>query len=427
VLIDLAAIAIGDRLRFESYKEEDLAELAQSIEWMGQLQPIVIEENGGGYKLVAGYNRLQAVARLHSEHRVIPGVASGQIKAEVSGALSPETSLIIEFEENIRRKDLSHLEKARYIRKFHDLFSSKSSKWTAEMTAATLKLSKASISYYLNIEAAVQSNPEVAKATTLRSAVKRMKTVEQLERKRREVAFKATLGDVGVQRARDSLVLADAVDWIVSVTSGSVDLVNFDPPWGEDVSRKSAENWDSFDDTSETSYALLNALLPQLYRVLKPDSYCIFWYRQWAYAEMLERVQLAGFDVKFTRTPCIWYKPDKVSDQMRFPEKQLIDAYETFLLLRKGDPVFNEREIQNVFVEPRVARSQLIHPTEKPLALMERLIKLCCVPGAVVLDPCAGSAAALHAAWNIHRKPLGCELNEKFYSAAMARLSEAMK
>ncbi len=428
MLINIADISIGDRLRFESYSADDLAELAQSIEWMGQLQPIVVEPNGhGGYKLTAGFNRLTAITRLHSEGKTIPGVPPTQIKAEILGELSPETSLIIEFEENIRRKDLSHVEKARYIRRFHDLFSSKSSKWTAEMTAATLKLSKASISYYLNVEAASAANPEVAKATTLRSAVKRMKTVAQLERKRREVAFKATLGDKGVQLARDSLHHGDATSWIRTLDNASVDLVNFDPPWGEDVSRKSAENWDSFDDTSEASYELLNALLPEVYRILKPDSFCIFWYRQWAYAEMLGHAVKSGFDVKFTRTPCIWYKPDKVSDQMRFPEKQLIDSYETFLLLRKGDPVFNEREAQNVFVEPRVARSQLIHPTEKPVALMERLIRLCCVPGALVVDPCAGSGSALHAAYSNHRRPLGCELNEKFYSAAVSRLAEVMK
>lgn len=428
MLLDVTQITIGDRLR-ESYGDEEFADLCNSIEWMGLLQPIVVEapDGNGSHKLVAGENRLRAVVHLHTKNRAIPNCPRNQIKAEIQGHLTPETALIIEFEENIRRKDLTYVEKAKYIHRFHNLFTSRTSKWTAEMTAAALKLSKASISYYLNIEEAVKTNPEVAKAITLSAAVKRMKTVEKLEKKRREIAFLTLRGDQGVQRARDALVMDDARNWILSVPDHSVDMVNFDPPWGDEVSRKSAENWDSFDDSTEVSDELMHSLFPELHRILKPDSFCVFWYRQWYYSEALKLATHYGFDVKFTRTPCIWYKPDKTSDQMRFPEKQLIDAYETFLLLRKGDPVFNEREIQNVFVEPRVPRSQQIHPTEKPLSLMERLVKLCCVPGSVVLDPCAGSAATLHAAWNIHRRPLGCELKRPFYDAALARLMEVMK
>lgn len=449
MFIDTHLIKVGSRLR-ESYGDEEFEELVQSIEWMGLLQPIVVAPNSDGkFDLIAGENRFRAVLKLHSEGRAIPGVPFNQIKAELQNQLSPETALIIEFEENIRRKDLSYVEKAKYVRRFHDLFTTRTPRWTAEMTAAALKLSKASISYYLNVEQAVKEQPEVAKAITLRAAVKRMKAIEKLEKKKREVAFKATLGDQGVQRANEALVLADARDWIRSVPAESVDLVNFDPPWGDEVSRKSAENWDSFDDSTEVSDDLMRTLLPEIHRILKPDSFCVFWYRQWYYDDALKLTMgqrmielrvlsrdaysktwtrfFEGFDVKFTPTPCIWYKPDKVSDQMRFPEKQLIDAYETFFLLRKGDPVFNEREVQNVFVEPRVPRAQQIHPTEKPVSLMARLVRLCCVPGATVADPCAGSGAILHAAWENHRNPLGCELNEKFYHAALARLAEVMK
>ena len=428
MLLDISAISVGSRLR-ETYGDKEFDELVQSIEWMGLLQPIIVEslDTNGNYKLVAGENRFRSVSKLHAEKRKIPNCPPGKINAELHGQLTPETSLIIEFEENIRRKDLNFVEKAKYVRRFHEMFSSRTSKWTAEMTASALNLGKGTVSEYLNIEESMKANPEVAKATTIRSAIKRMRTVKKLEAKRREIAFKESLGDKGVQRAKDALVFADATDWIRNIPDNSVDLVNFDPPWGDEVSRKAAENWDSFDDSTEASDALMATLLPELFRVLKPDSYCIFWYRQWYYHGALGLATQFGFDIKFTRTPCIWYKPDKVSDQNRFPEKQLIDSYETFLLLRKGDPVFNEREVQNVFVEPRVPRAGQIHPTEKPLPLMERLIKLCCVPGATVLDPCAGSAATLHAAWKLSRKPLGCELNEKFYSAGLSRLTEAMK
>jgi site-specific DNA-methyltransferase (adenine-specific) len=112
---------------------------------------------------------------------------------------------------------------------------------------------------------------------------------------------------------------------------------------------------------------------------------------------------------------------------MAFPEKQLITSYETFLILRKGDPVFYEKEIQNVFVESRVPLGSTIHPTEKPVALMERLLRLTSVPGETVADPTAGSGSVLEAAYRAFRKPLGCELERSFYERALMRLTEVMK
>ena len=131
--------------------------------------------------------------------------------------------------------------------------------------------------------------------------------------------------------------------------------------------------------------------------------------------------------MRFGKTPCIWYKPDKVSDQMRFPEKQLIDSYETFLLVRKGDPVFHEKEVQNVFSEPRVPKTSKVHPTEKPLSLMNRLVRLLSLPGEMVFDPTAGSSSFLESAVALKRKALGVELSQKYYERGITRLTEALR
>lgn len=425
MLIPIASISIpADRIR-EEYPEEKFKELKDSIRAVGQLQPILVVENGDGrYVLEFGEHRYQAISQLHTEGIAIKSLDAGLINAETREHMSDEMRLMIEFEEQERRVEFTWQEKAKYVRRFHTLFNSKEPRWTADMTAAALRLSPASISYYLNLDKIQDEHPEVAKAATLNAAIKRAKTAKMLDHKRAEAARDVS---PAAKKAAEILVNADARDWIKTIRAESIDLINFDPPWGDDVSRKSAENWDSFDDSTEYSNELLNALLPELFRVLKPNSYMIYWYRQWAYADMIALLIKHGFDVKFTRTPWIWYKPDKTSDQNRFPEKQPIDSYETFFLARKGDPVFNEREVQNVLVEPRVPRAALIHPTEKPLALMERLLKLASVPGAAVLDPTAGSAAFLHAALKLSRKPLGCELQTSSYERSLQRLTGALK
>jgi DNA modification methylase len=142
---------------------------------------------------------------------------------------------------------------------------------------------------------------------------------------------------------------------------------------------------------------------------------------------MAKMAESYGFNLQFTRTPCIWYKPDKVADQNSNPEKQLIEAYETFYLLRKGDPIFHERFTHNVFAFERVPLGSIIHPTEKPVALCEPIIKLCTVPGETIVDPTAGSSAFLDAALRTNRRPRGCELSDRYHERGLVRLAEYLK
>jgi len=59
-----------------------------------------------------------------------------------------------------------------------------------------------------------------------------------------------------------------------------------------------------------------------------------------------------------------------------------------------------------------------IHPTQKPLAVLKRLIALFTDEGEVVIDPCAGSGATLVAANIMGRKAAGFEIDKGFYSEA---------
>ena len=59
-----------------------------------------------------------------------------------------------------------------------------------------------------------------------------------------------------------------------------------------------------------------------------------------------------------------------------------------------------------------------IHPTQKPIALLERLIELFTDPDDVVIDPVAGSGSTLLAAANLGRKAYGFEIDKNFYREA---------
>jgi len=64
-----------------------------------------------------------------------------------------------------------------------------------------------------------------------------------------------------------------------------------------------------------------------------------------------------------------------------------------------------------------------LHPTQKPVMLMQALIELTTTPGQIVLDPFAGSGTTLVAARNTDRHFLGYEISEKYLSVCKERLA----
>lgn len=94
------------------------------------------------------------------------------------------------------------------------------------------------------------------------------------------------------------------------------------------------------------------------------------------------------------------------------------------ILYRDKLPKFNNngRMIFNCFdwvVDNSIPK---LHPTQKPVPLLERLIEIFTDPGDVVIDPCAGSGSTLRAAANLGRRAYGFEVNKEFYSGAKEKM-----
>lgn len=69
--------------------------------------------------------------------------------------------------------------------------------------------------------------------------------------------------------------------------------------------------------------------------------------------------------------------------------------------------------------------SIMLHPTQKPVELLEYLIKTYTNEGELVIDFCAGSGSTGVAAINTNRNFIGIEKDEKYYNIAKARIEEA--
>lgn len=59
-----------------------------------------------------------------------------------------------------------------------------------------------------------------------------------------------------------------------------------------------------------------------------------------------------------------------------------------------------------------------IHPSQKPVKVLEKLIQTFTDPGDVVIDPCCGSGSTLRAAHNLGRSAFGFEIDRNFYKRA---------
>jgi len=68
-----------------------------------------------------------------------------------------------------------------------------------------------------------------------------------------------------------------------------------------------------------------------------------------------------------------------------------------------------------------------LHPTQKPVELLEYLIKTYTRDGEIVLDNCMGSGSAGVAAINCNRKFIGIELDENYFNIAKNRIEETAK
>ena len=82
----------------------------------------------------------------------------------------------------------------------------------------------------------------------------------------------------------------------------------------------------------------------------------------------------------------------------------------------KGKMVFNWMNWE------RDTKTQQIHPTQKPVPLLKRLIEIFTDEGDVVIDPCAGSGSTLLASRQLKRNSYGFEIEKEFYKKACCLL-----
>ena len=119
-----------------TFDEESIAELAQSIQQVGLLQPLLVRKVDDGYELVAGERRLRAVTSLGME----------KVACIVQQEIEDESSAMMALIENLQREDLHYLEEAQCYQKLLETYG-----LTQEELANRLGKSQSSIANKLRL------------------------------------------------------------------------------------------------------------------------------------------------------------------------------------------------------------------------------------------------------------------------------------
>jgi adenine-specific DNA-methyltransferase len=203
-----------------------------------------------------------------------------------------------------------------------------------------------------------------------------------------------------------TLIHADCVPALAGLAPALFDFALTDPPYLVDYHAR-----DGRTVTNDNNARWLRPSFAQIYRVLKPASFCVSFYAWNKVQLFMDAWRGAGF-----RTVGHVVFRKRYASSARFLRYEHECAY----LLAKGDVTPPAQPIPDV-IDFRYTGNTL-HPTQKPVAALRPLISAFCPPGGIVLDPFAGSGSTLVAARELGRRYLGIEIDAQHYRTATTRL-----
>lgn len=114
-----------------------------------------------------------------------------------------------------------------------------------------------------------------------------------------------------------------------------------------------------------------------------------------------------------------WYGPDKGE------KRQPHGRFGQFGSRTAGKPTIDAGvRVMRSVLEVGWLRGRAVHPTEKPIGILDPLIRYACPPGGTVLDPFAGSGSTAAAARLSGRKAVLIEADERYCQAIVRRLQQ---
>ena len=234
------------------------------------------------------------------------------------------------------------------------------------------------------------------------------------------------------------LIHGDCLEEMKNIESGSIDMVLTDPPYGT-----TACKWDSI--------IPLEPMWAQLKRVIKPNGAIVLTASQpftttlissnmgmFKYCWVWDKDRSSGalnanrMPLKYHEDVCVFYSKLPLYNPQMTKGKVMSKGGS------KGGGVYGltkEKRYKSDTYYPRSIQTfkachnmtGKVHPTQKPVALMEYLIKTYTNENEIVLDFTMGSGTTGVACANLGRGFIGIEMDEKYFGIAKERIEGTLK
>jgi len=274
-----------------------------------------------------------------------------------------------------------------------------------------------------------------------------MASVSRVPRLKRPAPARSEVTPSKAQPVVDTVINGDCLAVLATLPNASVDLVFADPPYNLQLEQNLLrpnntivdgvdDAWDKFSSFAEYD-AFSRAWLSECRRVLKPDG------ALWVIGSYhnIFRLGVALQDLGFwLQNDVVWRK---VNPMPNFRGKRFTNAHETLIWAardRKSRPTFNydalkagneDLQMRSDWLFPICSGPERLkddggrkaHPTQKPEALLHRVLVASTAPGDVVLDPFFGTGTTGAVAKRLGRHYIGIERDPDYVAAARERIA----
>lgn len=222
-------------------------------------------------------------------------------------------------------------------------------------------------------------------------------------------------------------IFGDSIEVMRGMSDKSVDCIVTDPPYGIDMA-----NLDTNKDLHRTvnehgveeNLELLPRFLEQAFRVLKDDSFCVFWYDMEHHQKLVDWAEGVGFDVQ--RWPLIWVKTHPCRNSAPF--HNYTKATEAAMVCRKGKPKLKKPMVKNYIMADGMAERKMYdHPFIKPRDVWNFILEGVAFAGQTILDPFAGQMSCPRAVLNAGMRPLAIEKNPYHFVQGVGHMEKLFK
>lgn len=246
----------------------------------------------------------------------------------------------------------------------------------------------------------------------------------------------------------------DSIEFLKQLPENSIDMVFADPPYNLSnggftvhAGKRVNVNKGKWDESAgvEEDMEFHKRWIQQCYRVLKPNG--TIWI-----SGTYHSIYQCGFALQITGYKILndvtWFKPNASPN---LSGRYFTASHETLLWARKdpkGKHTFNYKDMKNGawhqtdFIKKAEKQMRSVwaigtpkaeektfgkHPTQKPIALLDRIILASTIPGDVVLDPFTGSSTTGISAIQHKRKFIGIDLEKEYLELSKKRYCKVQK